>query len=271
MITCFIVSCGNDSLVNTNSSSIGFSIDPDSTNLVTISSVHHRSPDENGDVPDEGFHVGDQLVFTKGEGENAVTITLTQALISWKRVSLISDGDDENCVEGIQANINLNIVENFLSTDLEVLTLGQQSVPRIAYCQFQILIAPLEDDGEEPGDLDSSLSYSFIGSWTQGNQSGEFTIQSSDEVELNLVFKAMENGEQIDHPLHFENEDESPLILIGNKYDYLFNGVEEIDFSAEDLQYQLSHLVYHGFHHATHQHLGAHHSMDENDDGNSHH
>lgn len=270
LLIIFSAACEGGSLVNT-SSDAEITIDPDSTNLVTVASVHHRSPDENGDVSDEGFHVGDKLIFTKGEGDQEVAIELSEALISWKRFSLISDGDDPSCVEGTQSNININKVEDFLSTDLETMTLGQQSVPRISYCQYQVLIAPLGDDEIEESDLDPSLSYSFQGIWTRGNQTGKFLIQSSDEVELNINFKTKEDGETIDHPLHFESEDESPTVLLGNKYDDLFNGVEGLDFSAENLHHQLSHLVHHGFHHATHQHLGAHHGMDHSmSDGHGH-
>ncbi len=190
------------------------------------------------------------------------TVKLTEAKVNWKTFKLISGGEDPECQPGLDQTLEINSSQDYLGEDLISHLLGEHEVPKVAYCAYELTLAPGAEgaaiknhEGEDHGDGSSSFPESFhlAGTWTKDAASGDFHIDTTDPVVLSGAFQSMHDGEMSAHPLHFHEGENSKQVLIGTKYDVLLSGV---DFQAQTEDEQRA-LVIANFSNAVHQHLGA--------------
>ncbi|HEX5036896.1 MAG TPA: hypothetical protein VFX30_07030 [bacterium] len=230
--------CGNGSLLASNPS---VSADP---GTVSAAATHHLSDDSELEADVDGFKT---LVTDQG-----FTITIEEARLGWKELVLISGGEDPECVEGHDQTIALNKGEDLLAEDIVASELIDATVPMIAYCGYQIVFGPStaasalivdrskshEAGGEAEGTAvsegaDGSLHLS--GTWSKGGDSGAFDIRSTSGAVVEGTFQSEEDGEVIDHPLHFHEGETSVGVAFGTNYDVLFSGID-FQHDSEDAQ-----------------------------------
>lgn len=155
---------------------------------------------------------------------------LTEVLINWQQLRLISSGADPECVGGSDQTIALNQVEDILGVDLVETSLGEAAIPITGYCSFEVTIAPSANsaikfhEGEDHGGAHSGIEVSFHvqGEWSKGVDSGTFHYESTDPVKVSGEFT---------HPLHFHEGETEIDLNFGTHYDTYFSG---IDFAADD-------------------------------------
>lgn len=190
------------------------------------------------------------------------TVKLTEAKVNWKTFKLISDGEDPECQPGLDQTLEINSSQDYLGEDLISHLLGEHEVPKVAYCAYELILAPGAEgatiknhEGEDHGGGSSSFPESFhlAGTWTKDAASGDFHIDTVEPVVLGGAFHSMHDGETVEHPLHFHEGEASKQVLIGTKYDLLLTGV---DFQAQSEEAQRAQVIA-NFPNAVHQHLGA--------------
>lgn len=226
--------CSGNSLVS--EVEVDASVSDVADHSLSVAAVHSGTPDVDGNYPDYLADDGTKIF----QNDLGYIITLEKAGISWEHFHLISEGDDEDCEAGNDAEIELMYVENLFSNDLEAATLVTDLIADAAYCQYEIHFSP---ENEESAGIDdfSEMAGNTIyvsGSWSHDGESGTFEIAVDDEIEVTGVFMASEEGELIEHPLHFHDGEDSTSVTFGNYYDRFFDG---IDFSEsnEELGFEL--------------------------------
>lgn len=231
--------CGNGSLLAPNGSG---SAEP---GTLALSAIHHLSDDTALEPDADGFKT-----LTNDEG---FTITVEEAHLGWKNLTLVSGGDDPECEAGHDQTVSLAKEENLLAEDLIASDLGDAAIPMIAYCRYRIVLGPSAaaaglvvkgtknhtagetgTDGTALSD-GSEATLHLAGSWTKGAASGTFHIESSNEVTVEGVFESEEGGAVIEHPLHFHEGETEVAVTFGTHYDELFDG---IDFQIDTIDTQ---------------------------------
>ncbi|MCC6271978.1 MAG: hypothetical protein IT572_00800 [Deltaproteobacteria bacterium] len=234
--------CSGNNLVATDTGELQFSV------------VHHLNDGSELAADAEG-----NKTFVNDLG---YTVKLTEAKVNWKSIKLISDGDDPECLAGNDQDLEINSSQDFLGEDLISHLLGDHEVPMVAYCAYELTLAPGAEaaaiknhEGEDHGGGNSSFPESFhlAGTWTKDAANGDFHIDTTDPVVIGGAFHTMQDGEMVEHPLHFHDGETSLSLLFGTKYDVLLNGV---DFQAQDEDAQREQVLA-NLPNAVHQHLGA--------------
>lgn len=190
-------------------------------NTISVMAVHSGTPDEIGTYPD--YLMGDGTkIFQNDLG---FTITLEKGGISWEHLHLISEGDDEDCETGHDADLELMYVENLLENDLESVVLATDFVADVAYCQYEIHFGPENEESSGLDEFPEMVSHTVYvsGTWVHDGESGAFEIAVDDEIEIEGAFIASEGGEN------------SMSVTFGTYYDRFFDG---IDFSESDAALQ---------------------------------
>lgn len=278
----FINACSGDALVKSTETNTDTELA-----IVTLSSIHHPSPDANGVYPN--YNMGDRLHFRNNQGYE---IQVHEARLSWKDITFIASGSDPECDDGFDVKVNLYSVENLNEEDFLTNSMGQKSIPRQAYCSYEILMAPFstnqagssliqsahdpmpipqdhdhenhdqsemdvnEDESPHQISSESDSSIHLKGSWSKNDESGDFHLHTIREIRISKVFQLMENGELMNHPFHFHEGEENSSLLFGTKYDVLFDNIDFKNDSHEELQEKMLRNVKE----AVHQHHGHHHS-----------
>ncbi|HCU23403.1 MAG TPA: hypothetical protein DF383_00155, partial [Deltaproteobacteria bacterium] len=224
------------------------------TATLAIAGTHHL---ENGNalVP----HADGTKTFTNDLGYE---IVLEEAAVNWKTLRLLSSGEDPECEGGNDPKLEINRSENLLDEDLLAHVLAEHEIPRVAYCSYEIELAPglitvqaskyHAEENHVGGHEPITESFYLTGSWSQGGIGGEFHFHSTESFTVEGIFHSAEE-EEGPHPFHFHEGESEKQILFGIAYDRLFQG---IDFQTADAE-TLSEKVKENFHHAIHQHLGA--------------
>ncbi len=264
----FMVSaCGGEALVTNSSETV------DTGFTANIQVVHHPIPNADGTFPDFGDETG--KTFTNDLG---FEVTLTMATLSFHQITLISEGDDPDCVAGGDQQIELNKTETLMGEDLLTSALANTSVEDRAYCQWSLLLEPTNhehselvlantSDGEHDHEMttgegnitehNNDQSLHLMGAWSKDGQSGNFMLATAESIAAAANFKAKVDGEVSDHALHFHEGETEITVLIGTKYNQLLNG---IDFENDSDVQMLDQVITNIESGAVHQHLGEHHS-----------
>jgi len=261
----FIIGCSGSSLVgqvlNLNESETG------ALQVMAIQHLHDGSPSDHN-----------------AEGNKVVTsdlgyeIEITEALINFHALKVISGGDDPSCVEGHDQEISLHATHDLLLEDLIGYVLGTQIIPKLNYCHFELQIGE-EDDGhhsvkfdhsgdEEPAGEEIQDIFHLRGHWHKDSDEGEFEFVGEEPFTVSGHFKIEEDGEIIEHAFHFHDGEDVLNLLFGTNYDVVFDGV---DFKTQSLEDQL-HQIHENLETAIHQHAGEVHGTDDGhqDDGHEH-
>lgn len=222
---------------------------------VSVASTHHLEDDSGLAADPAGTKT---LVNDQG-----FTVVLDGAGVNWKSLKLISSGSDPECEGGNDQVVELESAEDLLGEDLLGSILTEQEIPRVAYCSWQLTVAPGaevahlknhggEDHGSGTANPPIDETFHLAGTWTKGSESGEFHIHSTEPLVLQGNFQAAHDAEVIEHPLHFHEGETEKQITFGISYDVLLDGV---DFSAQTEE-QLVSQVTTNLGLAIHQHLG---------------
>ena len=220
-----VAACSGQPLINGSGSSFPFT--------AHVMSIHHPTPDAQGDFPDLTTPNGREFTTDLG-----FDIVLEEATLSWQHLDLISGGNDPECEAGFDAHLELDGTEDLIGEDLVPLHLGDFAIEDRHYCQWEVTI----------GDI------YLRGAWESGGANGSFTIESIEEVVKKAPFKAKVADVEEEHPIHFHDGETDLEIIFGIQYDQLLDGIDfEVDSDAVIEAQVLSNLES-----LVHQHLGAH-------------
>lgn len=206
-------------------------------------------------------------------------IEITESLINFHAIKLITEGDDPTCVAGFDQEVSLHATHDLLLEDLIAYLLGTQIIPKLNFCHYELEIGE-EEDGhhaikfDHPGGEEGSHgeeidgAFHFRGHWSKDNDSGDFEFVGVESFTVSGHFKIKENGEIIEHAFHFHEGEDILNLLFGTKYDVVFDGV---DFKGQSLEDQLHH-IYENLETAIYQHVGDVHGTGDGhqDDGHEH-
>lgn len=202
--------------------------------VLTFQVLHHATPNDLGEFPD---YLQQDLskVFQNDLG---ITIRLNRAALSWGHINLSSSGEHPECQDGQEAELHIEYVENILDEDRRPRELSEENIEKVAYCSYHLEFMPGEEGTPGFDEVPEILEHSALvqGTWSNGMQSGDFSIALSGETTVEGVFKGQE-GEL--HPLHFHDGEDSKVLILGSAYDRWFDG---IDFSEtpSELEAKLS-------------------------------
>ncbi len=222
-----LTACNGETLVNSTRTN------PNSSNntapTLTISVIHHGTPDNDSHYPDY-FNGIDAKTF---QNNLAITITLEKAGLSWGHAYLISEGNDPECEPGYNFELHLEHIENILDTDLTELLLTSSKITDIAYCQYRLEFSP--ENLASPGlsalpEITGNSAY-VAGTWDDGVITGSFEIAIEEKIEAEATFQASHDNEIIDHPFHFHTGQISRTLIFRSIYDRWF---DDIDFSESE-------------------------------------
>lgn len=173
-------------------------------------------------------------------------ITLQEAVVNWKELTLVSSGDDPECVGGLDQHISLDRSEDILLEDLVEKNLAVAQVPITGYCSYEITVGPSEahavkfHEGEEHGADDAAggvpVAFHLQGTWSKDANSGTFELVSTEPFLATGIFEAEEEGVVIPHPLHFHGEETETTVTFAHHYEGWLDG---IDFAADTQEVQL--------------------------------
>ena len=258
IVQTLFLGAGAIALAHCSGSPLVEGIDPNLSGPIgtlSIATTQHLS-DESGLAAD----VGGSKTLTNDLGFNVV---LEEAAVNWKSVKLISSGSDPECEGGNDQDLSLESAQDLLGEDLIASVLTEQEVPQVAYCSWQITIAPgvqaaaLKNHGGEDhgsGVVNPPIDETFhlAGTWSKDAASGEFHIHSTEPLVLQGNFQSSHDGELVEHPLHFHEGEVEKQVTFGITYDLLLNG---LDFAAQGEEQLVTQArVNLGL--AIHQHLG---------------
>lgn len=174
------------------------------------------------------------------ENDLGVEVTLTEATIHWASFELVSGGDDEECLDDLNESFTLDVEESMLDEDFTATNLAERDdIPNLAYCQFVVTIG----------------SVTAAGTWSDGISTGTFDIEVTDEISVSAGFQTEEDGEVIEHPLHFEEGEDSETVTLSNEYNQWFDGMSFSE-TAEELATMLKDNIEDTLHQHTQDHHG---------------
>ncbi len=262
--------CSGDPLVSNASTSLDLFV-------AHVQIVHHPTPNADGSFPDYDAVDGKEF-----ENDLGYTIELHDGALSFHTLTLVSGGDDPDCIEGHDQEVHLNLTESLVGEDLLISSLGTHGIEDRAYCQYELILGAVDHDhpalmqalhdaAEDEHDHDVTASDGadnltdehadtavyLSGHWSKVGSNGEFTIMIADEVTASAAFKAKVDGVSEAHPIHFHEGETELTITFGTKYDKLFEGVDFETDSAAEIKQQVIANIQAG---AVHQHLGSSHS-----------
>lgn len=244
--------CSGEPLINASQSAFPFE--------ASVNVIHHPQENPDGSFPDLTVLYGKTLTTNLG-----FEITLHEATVSWQHLDLISGGVDPDCESGHDRHFDLDATEDLIGEDLLLSHIDHFGVEDRAYCQWEITLGPggaahVADAGTGDGlngnltDFHTDETFFLDGEWVMGLSNGTFTISSHDEVVISDVFKALVDGSEEEHPIHFHDGETELTLIFGIKYDLLFENVDfELDSPAEIEAQILNNLA-----NEVHQHLGEH-------------
>lgn len=224
--------------------------------VLEVEATHHLHDDTASVITPAG-----SKLFTNDLGYE---IELKEAFLSLHELHLISEGQDPLCQGGMDQHLSIDAKQDLLGEDLLIHHLGSSLIPMGFFCEFELVLgseAPAMvkfHEGEDHGDTPNE-PFHLSGTWTLGGESGEFNFTGLEPVSIHGVFKTMENGEIIEHPLHFHEGETVISTLFGTAYDVLFAG---IDFKSQSAEQQVE-TIYQNFPEAVHQDAGDHHGEEE--------
>ncbi len=196
---------------------------------VNVSAVHH---DENGEALEPTAEIS--KLFSTNQGFD---VELTELIVHWEKVRLISEGEDPECVPGLDQEIALAEAEDFLAPDLDAVFLGSVAAGDSHWCKIAVTMGPAQVHAVKfhlgEGELPEGLSFHASGHWTQGAETGDFAIEGAHSVTIEMISQAMENGEVIDHPLHFHPGETEIDLTFGTEYTRLLDGIDLKNDTAE--------------------------------------
>lgn len=254
-----LTACGGTNLVDDF-----FASQSNGSGAIDVMALQHLRDGSAGEITPEGTKV-----FTNDLGYE---IELTHASLHFHRLSLFSDGDDPECIGGNDQDILIHHTLDLLGEDLLTHHLATAVIPTAFFCEFEVQLGhnvaqtlKFHEDGDGEGDPDQeSEAFHLMGHWSKDGDSGDFELMGMEETVISHVFKAKENDEIIEHPLHFHEGETVVEVLIGTKYDLIFDGV---DFMSQSVDEQID-TIYENLQTAVHQHVGDHHgSAGSTDDG----
>lgn len=230
---------------------------------LSLSVMHHGTEDETGNFPELGLEDGSKQFVT----DTGVTVTLTTALLNWQGVTLLASSDDADCTAVADLTMAFAHVQNILEDDGVAQTLIESTLTDEGWCHFRVELAALAADSglaTEYPEL-SGKTFVFAGTWNDGSNSGEFSISTRHEVQPQIAFLSDEDGNVMEHPLHFH--DVTPReVTVSLMYDRWFDGV---DFTADS--HTISHQVIENLESHCHQHMDGHlHHGEDEDSSDSH-
>lgn len=256
ILALFILNCSGTPLTTGAQTSTNSTL-----KTVTVMSTHHPMK-VDGAYPNLTLDDGTKM-FTNNLG---ITIHLTEALLSWGSLDIITEGSLEDCLAGDDQSIALNVVEDIITDDLFTKTLGSQNIPNQSYCQYQITFSAANESFNALASSENIFGRSVYlkGTWSTETESNDFEIAITDDFTKSNVFYVMEGEETIEHPLHFEDES-SATVLFGNMYNTWFNDIDFTESESDIREQVIANIQGH-----VHQHLGSHHgSSDQTDDMSS--
>ncbi len=221
---------------------------------VEVQAIHHLHDGSAGELSTEATKT-----FTNDLGYE---ITLSAAQIHFHQIRLISSGFDPECLGGQDQEVMLHASFDLMGEDLLTHHLATASVPRAAFCEFELQVGSAahamiklahDDEGETETHGESSAAFHVSGSWSKDGDMGDFAFVGMEPSELHYTFMAKEDGVVVDHALHFHEGEGLISVLIGTKYDVLFNGIDFQDHGVALEQ------IYENLHEAVHQHTSDHH------------
>ncbi len=201
------------------------------TKQLTMSVTQHGTPDADGVYPDLALADGTKVF----QNDLGVTITLEEASLSWGHIELISAGDDADCGQNEDLTLHVESTQDLMDDDLAEQTLFDDLVADAIYCQYQIEWEAATSASAELShttDTDTHTVH-LSGHWTDGSDSGDFSVSIDDGVTVSNIFYALEDGEIVAHPLHFHED--SLSYVLGVRYDQLLDG---LDFSESEAEQQ---------------------------------
>lgn len=227
---CFVACSGTPLIDATNSSLSG------DLKTLHVHVLHHGT--EVADAfPDlttaEGYRE-----FTNDLG---ITVTLKKAGLSWGDVELISEGDDEDCVPGLDTSVATGVIENILDADATELMIAGANIADAEYCQYTVnfTAANAASDGVDAFPEISGSSAHVSGSWSDGVNSGDFEIHVGHDMSVTLAFQSLQDdGSVSNHPFHFHGDDTEAMLMLGTHYDQWFNGIDFTE-DSHDLEHEL--------------------------------
>lgn len=229
LLILFVARCSGNSLITDAAISAA-----EDLKTVTLVSIHHPE-DVDGEYPDLMEEDGTRL-FTNDSG---VEINLTEATIHWDAFELVSGGDDEDCLDDLDENFTLDVEENILDEDFMETTLAERDdIPNLSYCQFVVTIS----------------SVTTAGTWSDSTSTGAFEINVTEEISVSSGFQTEEDGEVIEHPLHFGDDEDSATVTLSNEYDQWFHGINFTETTEE-----LATMLQDNIEATLHQHTRDHH------------
>lgn len=186
-------------------------------------------------------------------------IELTEASLHFHELNLISEGEDLACVGGQDQNISLHSSYDLMGEDLLTSLLGTAQVPYVYYCSWELMLGAAEADH-------NMAAFHLSGTWSYEGTTENFDLMGMEPVMVSAPFKVEENGEVIVHPLHIHEGEDKLSVLIGTKYDQLFDGIDfgNASQSEADRLDQVYQNIQSG---VVHQHTGAHHGSADHDHG----
>lgn len=233
---------GQDLLNGSGDSSLGQFI-------AHIREVHHPTPNDDGSFPD--YDDPDGRAFANNLGFD---IVLTHSTLSWQHLTLISDGNDPDCVGGSDQDVELNGTVDLLGDDLVTSLLISHPIEDAVYCSFRLILAPQEEGDHQHAlladhaDEGTDATIHLEGEWALAGASGDFNVDSVEEVTVEGNFRARVDGVLGEHPVHFHEGETELTIIFGLEYDALFADVDfENDSQAyTDVSYEKSDLLIFG-------------------------
>lgn len=219
-----LAACDQSSLLPEGSLSV-------ESGTLTLSAIHHLN--DGSALASDG--TGAKVLIN----DLGFQVTLTHASVGYRSLSLISSGDDPECVGGSDVTVTMNGADDLLGEDLVETSLGAHSIPLAAFCSYELTLGPslgeaaaLKFHAEE---VHATLH--LLGTWSKdGGAETAFEIESEEAVTASGVF---------DHPLHFHEGETETSKTFAIAYDSLFDG---IDFEtmdevaiAEEILHNLSH------------------------------
>lgn len=262
MFFSFVAACGGTNLVDQFMANQAAD-----SGALEVQSIQHLHDGTAGEITAESTKV-----FTNDLGYE---VTLEMAELHFHAIRLLSSGADPECLGGLDQEVMLHSTFDLMGEDLFTHHLGTASIPRAAYCEFDLELgssseamvkfdhADEMDPGHTEGYEGDSPAFYLMGHWSKDDASGNFEYVGNDPVELHKIFQAKEDGVVIDHPLHFHEGEGLLTVLIGTKYDLLFEGVDFVDHEVSLDQ------IYENLDKAVHQHTGDHHGS-STDAGSDH-
>lgn len=168
-------------------------------------------------------------------------VTLTTAMLYWNQVRLYSDGTVTECTEEQEETHTTDAWQNIIEADFTSQSFATVSLSNSMYCSYELTLGS-----------DDEAGLMVQGTWSLGSQSGTIDWEIMESFVASRNFKAKEDGETVDHALHYVSES-SQSVTFGQMYTKWF---DDIDFAVDGQALAQDQLVT-NIQNTVHQHLGS--------------